>query len=93
MQEPGRRPPERFEGQIMLDRNQIDDMLETNSPFQPLIVTAAVALIAASLLAYMMDITELSRPLNRDPSGVNLHTDSTSVEMHQPAKGGGWIAR
>ena len=77
----------------MLDRSQIDHMLETDSTVRPLIAAAAVALIGASLLAYTMDSTERSRPLNRDPSGMALHTGSNLLEMHQPAKGGGWVAR
>jgi hypothetical protein len=75
----------------MLDRSETDDLLGTNSSFRPLITAAAVALIIASFVAFMMDSAERSTPLNRDLSGA--HANSAPVEVHQPAKGGGWVAR
>lgn len=76
----------------MIDRTNIDEMLQESS-LQPLIAAGAVALIAASLLAYVMDSTERSRPLNHDPSGRAVQVESAPAETHQPAKGGGWTFR
>lgn len=92
MSQTSERFPRRHKSNGLIDRSQMDEMSQGSS-LQPLIAAGAVALVAVSLLAYVMDSTERSRPLNHDPSGRVVQVEPAPTVARQPAKGGGWTFR